>query len=232
VRLLHIDASPRGDRSHTRRLTRELIDAWLRERPGDDVRQLDVGHRPPPHVDEPWIAAAFTAPDERTPAMREALRVSDELIAQLLDAEVIVAGVPMYNFSVPSGFKAYIDQIARVGVTFAFEPDDEDAPYKPLVHAKRMIVVIATGDAGYEAGGRYEHWNHIDPYLRTVFGFIGITDITFVHVGNGELGGERLADSLRRARAAIDGIVATIEQPTYDQLVVPDTLMTSHDRSD
>lgn len=207
MRLLHIDASPRGDRSHTRRLTRELIEAWLRERPADQVHHLDIGHLPPPHVDEPWIAAAFTDPDERTTGMREVLRVSDELIGQLLDAELIVAGVPMYNFSIPSGFKAYIDQIARVGVTFAFEPDDEAAPYKPLVRGKRMIVVVATGDAGYEAGGRYEHWNHIDPYLRTVFGFIGITDITFVYVGNDEFGGARLADSLRRARAALHAIV-------------------------
>jgi FMN-dependent NADH-azoreductase len=204
LRLLHIDASPRDARSHTRRLTHEFVNTWRRERPDDQVEHLEVGRTPPPHVDESWIAAAFATPSTRTEAMRETLRISDALIAQLIDADLIVVGIPMYNFSVPSGFKAYIDQIARIGVTFAFEPADEDQPYKPLVHGKRMFVIVATGDSGYEAGGRYQRLNHLDPYLRTVFGFLGITDLTFVHAGNDEFGGERLATSLTGARAQIE----------------------------
>ena len=207
MRLLHIDASPRGARSHTRRLTHELVSAWVRERPDDEIDHLDIGLMPPPHVDEAWIVAAFTSPTERTDPMRDALRVSDTLIAQLFSADLVVVGLPMYNFTVPSGFKAYIDQIVRVGVTFAFDPHEEH-PYKPLVHGKRLIVVVATGDAGYEAGGPYERLNHLDPYLRTLFGFLGIVDITFMHVGNDEFGGERLAESLAKARTRIEELVA------------------------
>jgi FMN-dependent NADH-azoreductase len=168
---------------------------------------VDVGRTPPASVDEGWIAAAFTSPERRTPDMRASLAVSDTLVAQLLAADLLIVGLPMYNFSVPAGFKAYIDQLVRVGVTFAFEPDDAVQPYKPLVHGKRMLVVVGTGDGGYEPGGRYERLNYVDPYLRTVFGFVGIEDITFVHVGNDEFGGERLAASLASARRRIEALV-------------------------
>ncbi len=206
--MLHIDASPRSDRSHTRRLTREFIDTWRKAHPADTVGYRDVGRDPPPPVDESWIAAAFTPPRERTLAMRKALRISDGLVDEFLAADVYVIGAPMYNFTVPSAFKAYIDQIVRVGRTFAFEPEDEQQPYKPLVHGKRMFVVVASGDSGYESGGRFEQLNHLDPYLRTVFGFIGITDITFIYVGNDEFGGHRLEQSVARARARIIKLIA------------------------
>jgi FMN-dependent NADH-azoreductase len=126
-------------RSHTRRLAHEFVSAWRCERLDDRVDHLDPGRTPPPHVDESWIAAAFTAPTHRIDAMRATLRVSDALIAQLMDADMIVVGVSMYNLSVPSSFKASIDQIVSIGVTFAFEPEDDKQLYKPLVRGKRMI---------------------------------------------------------------------------------------------
>lgn len=208
-RLLHIDASPRGDRSHSRRLTREFARQWKEAHPDDVVIHRDVGYRPPPNVDEKWIAAAFTSPEQRTAEMNAVLKISDELVDQLLAADILLIGVPMYNFGVPAAFKAYIDQIVRVGRTFAFEPEDEAQPYKPLVHGKQAIVIVATGDAGYEEGGRYGALNHVDPYLRTVLGFIGITDVRFVHVGNDEFGGDRQALSLRNARERLAEAVMT-----------------------
>jgi FMN-dependent NADH-azoreductase len=110
----------------------------------------------------------------------------------------------MYNFGVPSAFKAYIDQIVRVGRTFLFDPDDTEQPYRPLLQGKRAFVIVSSGDAGYEAGGPHESLNHVDPYLRTVFGFIGIVDVRFVHVGNDEFGGDKLAASLRGAREELE----------------------------
>ena len=206
TRLLHIDASPRGERSHTRRLSRELVQAWLEAHPTGTVAYRDIGRQPVPHVTEEWIAAAFTPPGERPPA--EALRLSDELIDELLTADVIVAGVPMYNFGLPSGLKAYIDQIVRVGRTYLFEPHDLAAPYEPLVHGKRMIVVTASGDGGFLPGGRNAHMNHLHPHLRTAFAFIGVTDLTFVHVENDEHGGHRLAESVEAARAQLARLAA------------------------
>jgi FMN-dependent NADH-azoreductase len=89
-------------------------------------------------VDEPWIAAGYTPPEQRTPEMWEAIRISDQLVDEFLAAELYVIGIPMYNFSVPSTFKAYIDQIVRIGRTFAFVPDNSANPYKPLLLGKKM----------------------------------------------------------------------------------------------
>lgn len=117
-------------------------------------------------------------------------------------------GVPMYNFSIPSGFKAYIDHIVRVGKTVAFEPNNTANVFKPLVLGKKMFIVEARGDSGFQPGGCYEKMNHHDPYLITVFGFMGITDITFIHVENDEYGGTKLAESIANARAKISQLAA------------------------
>lgn len=206
--LLHIDSSPRGERSRSRRMTREFVEQWKQVHPGNTVTYRDVGRNPVPHVDEPWIAAAFTPPEQRTPELWEAIRISDHLVDEFLAADIYVIGVPMYNFSVPSAFKAYIEQIVRTGRTVAFEPDDAANAFKPLVLGKRMFIIEARGDSGFQPGGRYEKMNHHDPYLVTVFGFMGITDITFIHVENDEYGGQKLADSVAVARAKIIELVA------------------------
>lgn len=215
AQLLHIDASPRGSRSHSRALTKEFVDTWLESHPADTVVYRDLGHSPPPHVDEAWIAAAFTPPDERTQQMRKTLKTSDDLVDELLAADILVIGLPMYNFGAPSSFKAYIDQIVRIRRTFDFDPDDRDQPYKPLVHDKRIFVIVATGDSGYETGGRLAEFNHLDPHLRTIFGFIGVTNVTFVYVGNDEFGGERLASSLLNARARIVELASAPSRLTH-----------------
>jgi FMN-dependent NADH-azoreductase len=207
--LLHIDSSPRGERSHSRRMTREFVEQWKRQHPNDTLTYRDVGRNPIPHVDEPWIAAAFSSPDQHTPELREAIRLSDQLVDEFLAADIYVIGVPMYNFSVPSGFKAYIDQIVRVGRTVDFEPDATANVFKPLVLDKKMFIIEARGDSGFHPGGRYETMNHHDPYLVTVFGFVGITDITFIHVENDEYGGTKLAESIATARTKIIELAAT-----------------------
>ncbi|OWY63813.1 FMN-dependent NADH-azoreductase [cyanobacterium TDX16] len=206
--LLHIDASPRGERSHSRRMTREFVEQWQRVHPNDTVTYRDLGRNPVPLIDESWIAAAFTPPEQRSPKLWEAIRISDRLVDEFLAADVYVIGVPMYNFSVPATFKAYIDQIVRVGRTVAFEPGDSANVFQPLVLGKKMFIVEARGDSGFQPGGRYEKMNYHDPYLVTVFEFIGITDITFIHVENDEYGGQKLAESIAAARAKICELVA------------------------
>ncbi|QYO66957.1 FMN-dependent NADH-azoreductase [Leptolyngbya sp. 7M] len=206
--LLHLDASPRGERSHSRRMTKEFIEQWKKTHPNDTVTYRDIGRNPIPHVDELWIAAAFSPPEQHTPELREAIRLSDELVDEFLAADVYVIGVPMYNFSVPSVFKAYIDQIVRVGRTVAFEPNDTANVFKPLVLGKKMFIIESRGDSGFHPGGQYEKMNYHDPYLVTVFGFMGITDITFIHVENDEYGGTKLAESIANARAKITELVA------------------------
>lgn len=181
--LLHLDSSPRSfsaatdsHQSVTRMLTQEFVTAWKSKHFDRTITYRDLGHHPVPAVDEQWIAAAYTPPEQRTPDLLDALQTSDELIDEFLAADVCVLGIPMYNFSVPSTFKAYIDQIVRIGRTFTVDADG----FRGLVHGKQIIVITARG-GNFRPGTPFAAYDHQEPYLRTIFGFMGITDIQFIH---------------------------------------------------
>jgi FMN-dependent NADH-azoreductase len=217
--LLHIDASARPGRSdnaphgsHTRRLTARFVQEWTALRPETKVIYRDVGQEPPAPVTGRWIHAAFTPEHAREPWMREELHVSDTLVDELLQADIIVAGVPMYNFAPPAQFKAYIDNIVRVGRTFGFDRSREGDPYWPLLAdaGKRLVILSSRGDYGYQHGGRIEDRNHVEPSIRTAFAYIGVTDVHGVAVEYDEFADERLADSIRQAEAAVDALVSRL----------------------
>ncbi|HEX2114665.1 MAG TPA: NAD(P)H-dependent oxidoreductase [Alphaproteobacteria bacterium] len=210
--LLHIDASARRTRSHTRHLSKRFVDNWRTRRPVDEVIVRDVGADPPPPVTEAWVAAAFAKPEQRTAEMTAALAVSDRLIDELERADIVVAGVPMYNFGVPAPLKAYIDNIVRVGRTFGFDRTRVENPYWPILRPKPVIILSARGDYGYDAGQRIAHVNHVEPYLREVLGFIGLSDVTSIAVEYDEFRDERFDESLRRAEAAVDHLVIRLTE--------------------
>jgi FMN-dependent NADH-azoreductase len=214
--LLHIDASARPGRSgidphgsHTRRLSARFVQRWRAARPADRIDHLDVGQAPPAHVTGPWIHAAFTPAAEREPWMREVLAESDRLVDQLIAADLIVVGLPMYNFSVPAQFKAYIDNVVRVGRTFGFDRARGEVPYWPLLAdaGKRLVLLGSRGDFGYGAGRRISHLNHTEASVRSVFGYIGIDEVHEIAVEYDEFGGEQLARSLAEADLAVDRLV-------------------------
>jgi FMN-dependent NADH-azoreductase len=210
--LLHIDASARRTLSHTRHLSKRFVDGWRARRPGDQVIVRDVGADPPPPVTEAWVAAAFAKPEQRTAEMNSALAISDRLIDELERADVIVAGVPMYNFGVPAPLKAYIDNIVRVGRTFGFDRARAGDLYWPMLRSRPVIILSARGDYGYDTGQRIAHVNHVEPYLRDVLGFLGLNDVTTVAVEYDEFRDERFAESLRRAEAAVDELVLRLAE--------------------
>ncbi|WGF88232.1 FMN-dependent NADH-azoreductase [Marinivivus vitaminiproducens] len=214
--LLHLDASarpglsdrqPRG--SHTRRLTARFVEGWRRQRPLDHIVARDLGREPPTPVTGPWIEAAFTKPDRRDAGMNRVLAESDRLVSELVAADVIVAGVPMYNFNVPAPFKAYIDNVVRVGRTFGFDRGRAGEPYWPLLAnaGKTLVVLTSRGDFGYDAGGRIAHRNHVEASIRTAFAYIGITDLRSIAVEYDEFADERLRSSLAEADRAIDDLL-------------------------
>lgn len=209
-KILRIDSSPRSSRSHTRRFTQQFIMQWCAKYSDAELTHRDLGNQPPTPVSEGWIAAAFAPVDERTELMKNQLIESDALLNELIAADVVVIGIPMYNFGVPAAFKAWIDQVVRIGRSFLFEPEDKQQPYKPLLADKPTFIIIATGDAGYEPGGPYFFLNQIEPYLRTVFPFIGINNLQFIYTGNDEFGGERLQQSLNSAQQKIRQLVGTL----------------------
>jgi FMN-dependent NADH-azoreductase len=214
--ILHIDASARPGRSdqdrfgsHSRRLTARFIERWTEARPDDRIIYRDVGQAPPQPVTGRWIHAAFTKPEQREPWMHEVLGESDALVDELIEADVIVAGVPMYNFGPPSQFKAYIDNVVRVGRTFGFDRSRPGDPYWPLLteHGKRLVVLSSRGDYGYGEGGRIQHLNHVGPSVRTPFQYLGITAFEAVAAEYDEFADERLQASLARAEAEVDALV-------------------------
>lgn len=200
--LLVINSSGRVARSLTRKLTHRFAAAWRARHPNGTVVYRDLGENPPP-VNERWIGAAFTEADRRTPAMTEALQVSENLIEELAEADAVVLGAPMYNFGMPAQLKAYFDQVVRVGRTFAFEPDVAE-PYRPLLAPRPVIVVVSAGDGSLHPGGPLAHLNFLEPHLKTVLGFIGLAHPKFVRVGYDEFQDDRLKHSLASAEAAID----------------------------
>ncbi len=174
--LLHIDASPRGDYSISRKVSAAFTESWKKQNPGGKVTRRDLDKTHLTFVDMNWIAGAYSTPDQLTDEHKKALALSDELIAELLAADHIVLGTPMYNFNVPAIVKAWIDHIVRINKTFT-------ASYEGLAKGRKVTVIVASGSA-YNAGSPLASYNSETPYLKQVLGFIGITDVEFVMAGN------------------------------------------------
>lgn len=198
---MHVDSSPRGERSISRALTKEFVSSWLHHYPGDTITYQDVGRYPVPPIDEPWIVAAFNKSADLPPDLAEVLRISDQLISELLEADLYLFGVPMYNFSIPANFKAYIDQVVRVNRTFT--PD-----MKGLLNQKKAVVITTRGSS-YAEGTDLAGLDFQAPLVTTILGFVGVTDVTFIHAENLTEGEALRQKSLANARRIIQQIVTT-----------------------
>ncbi|MEO1145250.1 MAG: FMN-dependent NADH-azoreductase [Cyanobacteria bacterium J06638_22] len=200
--LLHIDSSPRGDRSVSRGLTQKFVGEWASKHPDSTVAYRDLGHNPVPFVTEPQIAAAFSDPSTHTPEQAAAIRLSNDLVDEFLAADYYVLGVPMYNFGVPAVFKAYIDHIVRVGRTFAID----EQGYKGLVHGKKLLAIVSQGGI-YSEGSPAQPYDMQVPYLKLIFGFIGITDVAIVAADNLMGGDDARSQSLADAKTALQAVI-------------------------
>jgi len=177
--LLRIDSSPLGsDASFSRQLTGEFVREWQRRHSDGNVITRDLATTKLAPVSAEWIGAAYTPEGSLTARQREILATSDELIAELTAADEYVIGVPMHNFSIPSVLKLWIDQVARAGKTFAYE---NGAPTGLLLDKKATFITASGGV--YEQGSPASAMNFVEPYLRSVFGFLGVTDVHFVNAG-------------------------------------------------
>jgi FMN-dependent NADH-azoreductase len=176
--LLHIDSSPLGEASISRHLSNEFIQSWKLANPDGKIITRDLTTTPIAPVTAAWVGAAYTPEDSRTPEQRQVLALSDTLIAELQTADEYVFGVPMHNFGIPSTVKLWIDQIARVGKTFSYA----DGAPAGLLKGKRASFLLTSGGV-YDAGTAMASFNFVEPYLRTVFGFLGVTETTFLNAG-------------------------------------------------
>ena len=176
--LLHIDSSPLYGRSVSRQLTGAFVAEWKSSHPDGTVVYRDLNATSIPPISAEWVGAAYTPEATRTPQQKELLKLSDSLLAELEQADEYVFGVPMHNFGVPSVLKLWIDQIARAGRTFSYS----DGGPKGLIVGKKATFIIATGGI-YDAQTQMASFNFVEPYLRSVFGFLGVTDATFLTAG-------------------------------------------------
>lgn len=216
--ILHIDSSARSSKpetaargSHTRRLSARFSEQWCTLRPQDSVIYRDVAQTPPSPVSAEWVASAFTHPERRDPAMAANLAESDELVNELLTADVVVVGAPMYNFGIPSTLKAWIDNIIRVGVTFGFDRSRGATPYWPMLPpGKQLVILTSRGDYGYGPQEPLESMNHADPALVTAFSYIGITDVRIISVEYDEFNDSRVEDSLDAALSEVSALVESM----------------------
>ncbi len=202
--LLNIQSSPRGQNSLSRTLSQDFVTAWQAKHPEGKIVVRDLAETHLPYVGVPWITGVFLPTDQHTDEMRQALALSDALIAELFAADEILIGTPMYNFTVPANLKAWIDLVVRPRVTHSGPPDR-----KGLVTGKTCTLIIASGGV-YDAGQPAAASDYESGYLRRVLGFIGITEVDVVLAGGtaavsfGSATIDELADKFRPAvRAAV-----------------------------
>ncbi len=175
--LLNIQSSPRGPQSISRTLSQDFVTAWQAKHPDGTVVLRDLAESSLPYVGVPWISGIFLPADQHSPETRQALAVSDELIAELFAADEILIGTPMYNFTVPANLKAWIDLVVRPRVTHSGPPER-----KGLVLGKTCRIIIASGGT-YDAGLPAAASDHASGYLKRILAFIGITDVAVVLAG-------------------------------------------------
>ena len=197
--LLVIQSSLHGDDGASSRLARQYARAWQLRNPAGRVRLRDLAADPPPHLDAERFGAFLKPADERAPGERAAAAISDELVAELVDADEVVVGMPMYNFTVPSTFKAWMDHVARAGVTFRYTESGPEGliPDKP-------VHVFAT------RGGKYAgtDMDTQTPLVRHFLGLLGLRDIRFTHAEGLAMGETTRDAALAEAEAEIERVAA------------------------
>ena len=195
--ILIVDSAATGEASVSRKLTRALADRLQRRDPSARIVRRDVGAAPIPHLTEATVPAIRAGLVE-SPEAERALALSDELVAELQAADVIVLGAPMYNFGMPSTLKAWFDHVLRARITFRYT----EAGPEGLLKGKKAVVIEAR--AGLYSEGPAAAMDSQEPHLRTLLGFMGIDDVRFVRV-------EKLAFGPEAATAAIEEAVAALE---------------------
>ncbi|MBR1170226.1 NAD(P)H-dependent oxidoreductase [Bradyrhizobium liaoningense] len=195
MKILHVSCSPRGNTSESYRLSRKIIKYLLEREPAAIVVDRVIGAGAIPHIDESYATALGGTRESSAERFPEGTMArSDELIQELEHSDCVVIGTPMHNFTIPSALKAWVDHIVRVRRTFNATKEG----YKGLLRNRPIYVAVSSG--GRYSGGLARQPDFLTPYMRTVLGVIGFTDVTFFSVEGSSLGPEAVAE----ARAGAD----------------------------
>lgn len=174
AKILNVISSPRGEASNSIKLANAIVDKLREQDPAAAVEVKDLTKAPFPHLEEAHLNAFFTPAEQHTEENKAAISHSNQAIKEIMDADVLVIGAPMYNFGVPSVLKAWFDHIARAGITFKY---GENGPVG-LLTGKKAYIAVTTG--GIYSAGDAMGYDFVAPYIKAFLGFIGITDVTVV----------------------------------------------------
>lgn len=202
--VLHVNSSPLGDRSVSRKLTAKILTELKHKHPDAIIVNRDLVATPIPHLDSVMIGAFFTPPDQRNEAANDALALSDSLISELFAADAIVIGAPMWNFGIPSSLKAWIDHVVRAGRTFQYSA----AGAAGLLPAGKHLIIASSRGAVFSIGPM-QAMDHQEAYLKSVLAFIGLTDVSIIRAEGVGMGEEALNTAMESAEHQL---VETMQQ--------------------
>jgi FMN-dependent NADH-azoreductase len=210
MKLLHVDSSVLGTNSVSRQLTAEIVTEWRKNHPHTKVDYLDLAVDTPNHFSADALGIKVGVQAEPTEAQRRENEVSERLVSQFLDSDVIVIGAPLYNFTVPTQLKAWIDRLAQAGRTFKYT---EKGPVG--LAGGKTVIVASTRGGMYSTSEGGQAMEHQESYLKVIFGFFGITDVRFVRAEGIGMGDAAKAAAFAAARAEI--ATATGKAANQDQ---------------
>jgi FMN-dependent NADH-azoreductase len=202
--LLRIDASARTTDSHSRHLADRFLDNWLQTHPDCQVLTRDLAKAPPPHITNDTIAGFFTQPGQESDNIRATTALSDRLISELQTADLLLISVPMYNFSIPSTLKAWIDHIARLGHTFDYDPSQG---FVGRLQGKRAVVATSAG--AVISAEPMASLNFVTPYLKALLTFLGFSFVDILSLEGSNNDEVAFAQSLAETNTRIEQLVQT-----------------------
>jgi len=174
-KILHIISSPRGEASISKKLGNTIIEKIKTKYPESIVNERNLTTNLFPHLDELQIGSWFTPAENRSPEQINAIKISEQAIEELRQADIYVIDAPFYNFAIPSTLKAYLDHVARPGITFRYKEDG-----KPEGFLKNKKAYVATASSGVYSEGEFQSFDYATPYLKFLLGFLGVTDVTII----------------------------------------------------
>jgi FMN-dependent NADH-azoreductase len=196
--ILHIDSSPLGDPSVSRKLTAKILSELKAKHPDSTTILRDFGAHPLPHLSATVLSAFFTPPDKRDTALNDAIKLSDQAVDEIMAADVIVIGTPMWNFGIPSSLKAWIDHIVRAGRTFKYTATGPESLLPP---GKKVIIASSRG--GVYSDGPMKVMDYQETYLKAILGFIGLMDVSFVRAEGVAMGEDAVKTAWQSAEAQL-----------------------------
>lgn len=206
-KILIINASARSLDSQSRKLT-DYFTGYLKTRVIDKtIIYRDLGNSEIPHISRQWIEADIKSDEERTSEEQDVLMLSDQYIKELHDTDIIILATPMYNWSIPSTLKAYIDQVMRLNKIFIINTEKGKQRYQGLLKEKNLVFILSRGSSGYEVGERNEYMNFQNTYLKFVFGIMGIQNLYEISINGTSKDPAELKMEMKKAEIQIENLV-------------------------